>query len=83
MAGIANKISYSNFLDSELCARLRVELKSMTDSPVYNTHVMSLIDMGADHSYFVEKHLKYISSHPKMDPWQYVQNLKLMTKLKI
>lgn len=80
MANTTSKLSRTNFLDSELCAKLREELVSMTKNPSYNTHVTALIK--SEKSLFVEKHLKYIVGHPKMDPWQYVQNLKLMTRLR-
>lgn len=52
----------------------------MTDSPLYNTRVFSLID--ADPSFFVEKHMRYMSNHLTMDHSQYVQNLRLMTKIR-
>lgn len=54
----------------------------MVKSPDYNTRaVYTLVDSdGGDQ--FVEKHMRYISTHPTMDPWQYVMNIKLMTKIK-
>lgn len=72
--------SRTEFLRSEKAARLREELVKMTDDPLYNTKVVSLIDMGT--SYFVEKHMKYMSNHLNMDHFQYVKNLKLMTKIR-
>lgn len=71
--------SRSEFLRSEVATELRKELTEMIDSPLYNTHVTTLID--SDPSYFVEKHMKYMSDHLEMDHFQYVRNLKLMTKI--
>lgn len=31
---------------------------------------------------FVNKHMDYISCHPETDPWQYLANLRLMTRVK-
>jgi hypothetical protein len=68
-----------DFLRSEQADDLRTELKTMVHSPLYNTHVVTLID--TDDMYFVDKHMRYMSNHLSMDPWQYVMNLKLMTKI--
>ena len=63
-----------------MAVNLRSELVAMTESPLYNTKVVTLFE--TDQAYFVEKHMKYMSNHLKMDHHQYVMNLKLMTKLK-
>ncbi len=52
----------------------------MIDSPLYNTYVATIID--SDPSHFVEKHMRYMSNHLRMDHFQYVQNLRLMTKIR-
>lgn len=70
-------ISKSDFLKSEKATLLRNELQEMADSPQYNTRVITLID--SDASYFVEKHMNYMSNHLNMDHSQYVKNIKLMT----
>ena len=75
----ATNISKVVFLNSEKADLLRDELKAMTENPVYNTRVVALID--SDSSQFVEKHMRYMSLHLTMDHWQYIQNLKLMTKI--
>lgn len=71
--------SRSDFLRSEVAEVLRQELVGMTESPVYNTRVITLA--GSDPLYFVEKHMSYMSNHLRMDHTQYVKNLKLMTKV--
>lgn len=73
-------ISRNDFLQSERAITLRNELLAMTKDPLYNTKVVAMIDV--DESYFIEKHMKYMSNHLTMDHSQYVQNLRLMTKLR-
>jgi len=75
-----SKSTKGTFLKSEKAEELRLELVAMTKSPLYNTRVLTLFD--SDASFFVEKHMKYMSNHLTMDHSQYVQNLKLMTKLR-
>lgn len=31
---------------------------------------------------FIEKHVAYLKNHPKLDPDQYIANLRLMTKIR-
>lgn len=60
---------------------LREELVSMVESPEYNTRsIYSTI--GSDGSNFVERHMNYMSGFPSMNHLQYVQNLKLKTKIR-
>lgn len=68
------------FYKSEKGSLLRKELERMVKDPKYNTRV---IGWGVEPTgeRFIEKHLAYMSSHPKMDHLQYVSNLKLMTKI--
>lgn len=73
--------SKQSFLESEKGLLLRKELQEMVKSKRYNTRpVYSLVD--TDGHQFVEKHMNYMSVHPTMDHWQYVLNIKLMTKIK-
>lgn len=73
-------VSRSKFLQSERAVELRNELVAMTKSSSYNTRVVTLA--SSDPQYFVEKHMKYMSDHLTMDHFQYVRNLKLMTKIR-
>lgn len=70
----------AQFLRSDKATELRSQLEEMTKSPIYNTRVVSMIDMHD--SYFVEKHMNYMANHLKMDHSQYIQNLRLMTKIR-
>jgi hypothetical protein len=71
--------SRTEFLRSEKADELRLELIAMTKSPLYNTRVIALGGSGA--AVFVEKHMRYMSVHLTMDHSQYIQNLRLMTKI--
>jgi len=31
---------------------------------------------------FVDKHMNYLNSHPQLDVWKYIANIRLMTKVK-
>jgi hypothetical protein len=69
------------FLKSDKALELREALVAMVKSSDYNTHLYSMFSDSDDYN-FVEKHMQYMSNHPLMDHWQYVLNLKLMTKIK-
>jgi hypothetical protein len=75
-----SSMTRNEFLGSEVATKLRTELTEMTDSPLYNTKVPALV--LSDAAYFIDKHMSYMSNHLKMDHFQYVQNLKLMTKIR-
>lgn len=78
---MASSSSRQSFIKSEKAEQLRAELMAMVDSPAYNTlPIYSTIE--SDKYQFVEKRMEYMSKHPDMDHWQYVLNLKLMTKIK-
>lgn len=76
----STNVTRSEFLRSDKAVQLKEELREMADSPLYNTKIAALVE--ADTAYFVEKHIKYMSNHLSMDHFQYVQNLKLMTKIR-
>lgn len=67
-------------MKSVKASQLKDELREMGDSPLYNTKIAALVE--ADTDYFIEKHMRYMSNHLSMDHFQYVQNLKLMTKIR-
>lgn len=86
ISGAGNKMSVkthgntrADFLRSDKAKELRGDLTDMTKDPAYNTHVASIIE--SDASYFVEKHMAYMSNHLSMDHSQYVKNIKLMTRI--
>lgn len=68
------------FFKSEAAMMARIELKLMVNNPNYNTRET----FSAKHSQsmpFVERHMKYLSEHPNLDPRHYLSNLKLITRI--
>jgi len=53
----------------------------MTQSDKYSTRTMYSTSKK-DGLTFVDKHMKYMSLYPSLNHQQYVQNLKLMTKIR-
>ena len=76
---ITNK--QKEFLDSDIAAQARKELKRMSNDPLYNTR-SRFTPMQNQALSFVDRHMKYLSEHPKLNPNQYLTNLRLMTRLK-
>ncbi len=68
------------FHESEKGELLRKELLRMVKSPDYNTKPVYTTFIS-DKYQFVEKHMIYMSRYPDMDHWQYILNVKLMTKI--
>lgn len=53
----------------------------MTQSDEYNTQT-TYSTSNENGLTFVDKHMKYMSLYPTLNRQQYVQNLKLMTKIR-
>ena len=78
---MSNQSTRQSFIKSEKAELLRAELTNMVDSALYNTKPM--YSLGSIDKYqFVDQRMDYMSKFPNMDHWQYVLNLKLMTKIK-
>lgn len=78
---VANSLSKQAFLKSEQAIVLREQLEAMVEDPVYNTRsIYSTI--GNDGSDFVQRHMNYMGGFPTMNHLQYIQNLKLKTKIR-
>lgn len=73
-------ISKQQFINSEKGKLLREELVMMVNDSAYNTHTYQH-GIESDEQRFVEKHMNYMSQFPAMDHWQYISNVKLMTKI--
>ena len=63
------------FLDSDAAKVMRVELESMIQDPSFNTGLREIDEA------FVEKHMNYISRYPYIDPRQYINNLKMKSRV--
>lgn len=69
------------FLDSDIGGKARKELKRMQGDPMYNTQ-SRFTPMQNQALSFVDRHMKYLSEHPKLNPDHYLKNIRLMTRLK-
>lgn len=74
-----------SFMDSEEGKNIRRALQQMTDESAYNTtpSYSSDSDRYPDNLIpFTDKHMNYLNSHPKLDPTQYLANIKLMSRIR-
>jgi hypothetical protein len=69
------------YLASEEAILAREQLQGMMADPRYNTSSSYSVHQ-ADGITFVDKHLAYLSEHPKLNAREYLSNLRLMTKIK-
>jgi hypothetical protein len=70
------------FFKSEAAITAKLELKVMANDPQYNTRGTFSAKHASHTIPFVERHMKYLSEHPKLDTQHYLSNLRLMTKIK-
>ncbi len=62
---------------------VRAQLEAMLEDPrlITQTSYSANADKYPDHRIpFIEKHINYLVSHPKVDTRQYLANLRLMIK---
>lgn len=75
------------FLDCpETIARIEHELEKMVANPGFSTESSYSANVEAypDHLIpFVAKHMAYLHTHPKVNPDQYLSNLRMMTKVRV
>jgi len=69
------------FFQSEEGIESRRALTEMAESSEYNTRTLYSTSKK-DGLSFVDKHMRYMSLYPNLNCQQYVQNLKLMTKIR-
>lgn len=65
--------------------RVKELLQELVDDSAYNTEPSYIAsnEVYTDHMIpFVEKHMAYLMSHPKVNPAQYISNLRMMTKIR-
>lgn len=67
------------FLASDDAVVITKELQDMVENPMYNTRSFYTPTQDENLS-FIDKHIKYLSEHPKLKPSEYLANLRLMTK---
>jgi hypothetical protein len=68
------------YLQSENARMALDELQMMEESAQYKTE-SSYSPTSKEPVSFVDKHVKYLSTHQRLDYRQYISNLKLMTKI--
>ncbi len=74
-----------NFIDTEDGQDFIEKLKKMAIDVKYNTGASysTNSDLYPDNLIpFVNKHVDYIRKYPSMDPYQYLANLRLMTRVR-
>ncbi|MEO6513914.1 MAG: hypothetical protein ABIR37_04490 [Candidatus Saccharimonadales bacterium] len=69
------------FLASEDAVTAREQLESMLKDPKYHTASFYTPTLDENMS-FVDKHLMYLSEHPKLNFVEYLSNLRLKTKFR-
>lgn len=74
-----------DFVESAEGIAIIEALRLMMDDTSYNTptsYSANSDDYPNNQMPFVDKHLKYLQAHPKLDARQYVANIKLMSRIK-
>ncbi len=82
MATVKKRVS---FFESEEGVMVKGALDQMAVDKTYNTspsYSANIIQNPDNLISFTDKHMNYLNSHPKIDPQQYISNLRLMTKVK-
>ncbi|GAC1392609.1 MAG: hypothetical protein NVSMB46_08900 [Candidatus Saccharimonadales bacterium] len=82
MPTLKNRTSY---FETEEGVEVKESLLLMAKDKKYNTESTYSAD-GVVYSDnlipFVDKHMKYLISHPALDPKHYISNLRLVTRLR-
>lgn len=77
--------SRPGFADTDIGQDIKQKLKLLTKDPRYNT-VSSYSTNGLLYSNnlipFIDKHMNYLVSHPLLDPYKYIANVKLVTRIR-
>ena len=74
-------LSQQKFLDSEDAVAIREQLLAMMQDTAFNT-CPTYAATREDQLPFDEKHMTYLSDHPKLNPQHYMQNLRLKTRIR-
>lgn len=78
---MGNAMSTLKYLGSEEAQLALEQLQIMEQSPEYKTE-SSYSPSSEERLSFVDKHVKYLSTHQSLNYQHYISNLKLMTKIK-
>jgi hypothetical protein len=75
----------TSLLNAEEAEQIRQALQEMVPDAVYNTGSSYSADAALypdNLISFVDKHMNYLMTHPGIDPWRYVANIRLMTRIR-
>jgi hypothetical protein len=75
----------SNFFETEEGEQFKLSLLTMSNDTTYNTRASysANFELYPDHLIpFVDKHVQYLRTHPATDPYSYLSNLRLMTRVR-
>lgn len=78
--------SIADFFSSDVGVDARLQLVCMSDDPVYNTRATYTSDQSMYPNNlvpFVDKHMRYLSTHPQVEMQTYIANLRLMTRSRL
>ncbi|MDN5275448.1 MAG: hypothetical protein JWN33_97 [Candidatus Saccharibacteria bacterium] len=73
-------LNAQQFYKSEEANVIRTGLNEMMKSPSFNTR-STYSPKSTEDITFVDKHMTYLSTHPKVNPNEYMSNLRLMTRI--
>jgi len=79
---MGSPLSVQKFMASEAAELIRENLTKMMDDPEFNT-VSTYSPTSVERMLFVDKHMKYLSQHPNLNPDHYLSNLRLMTRIRV
>ncbi len=74
-----------DFYESEEGLGVQATLLQMTQSATYNTKSSYSANTAQYPNHlvpFVEKHMKFIATHPSVNPEHYLANLRLITRIR-
>ena len=74
-----------NFFESVEGEEIKQTLQRMAKDGTYNTkssYSANVVQHPDNLISFVDKHMNYINTHPSIDPYPYVSNLRLMTRIR-
>lgn len=77
--------SRTGFADTAEGKAIRHKLESMDSNVLYNTEPGYSADsmLYPDNLIpFVDKHMNYLVTHPRLDPEKYLDNIRLMTRVR-
>lgn len=76
-----NTLAIEKYLETDAAKAACETLEEMVASPDYHTE-SSYSPTSDERVSFIDKHVRYLSTHRNVDYHHYLSNLKLMTKIR-